>query len=268
MRLLCALFCCASLGAQSVDQQQRGRQLVYQALEALGGERFLNVKDRVESGRAYSFYREQLTGLAQARIYTRYLTAPEGAQTARQVYQRERQSFGKNEDYAVLFQEDGSAYQLTWRGARPLRKEQIDRYIQTTLHNFFYILRQRLKEPGLNFEHKGSDLLDFRPVEIVEITDAEGRAVTVYFDRSSSLPLRQVFYRRDEESRRRIEEITVYGKYRDVGGGVQWPYSILRQRDGEKIFEIFSESVQINQNLDDSLFTLPAKMKILPPAKD
>ena len=46
-----------------------------------------------------------------------------------------------------------------------------------------------------------------------------------------------------------------------------WPYDIQRQRDGEKIFEIFSESVTINQGLKDDLFTLPANLKILKPMK-
>jgi hypothetical protein len=40
-----------------------------------------------------------------------------------------------------------------------------------------------------------------------------------------------------------------------------------RDRNGEKIYEIFSESVEINKNLKDDLFTLPASMKLLPKAK-
>ena len=55
--------------------------------------------------------------------------------------------------------------------------------------------------------------------------------------------------------------------YRDVGGGVQWPFDIRRDRNGEKIFEMFSESVEINKGLKDDLFTLAANVKILPKAK-
>jgi hypothetical protein len=46
-----------------------------------------------------------------------------------------------------------------------------------------------------------------------------------------------------------------------------WPLSIRRLRNGDKIYEINSESVQINRSLRDNLFTLSAKLKILPPAK-
>src|SRR5580704_13132637 len=52
--------------------EQRGKRVVDECLDALGGDRFLNMQTRVESGRAYSFYRDSLTGLSIARIYTRY----------------------------------------------------------------------------------------------------------------------------------------------------------------------------------------------------
>jgi hypothetical protein len=57
--------------------------------------------------------------------------------------------------------------------------------------------------------------------------------------------------------------MTVYNKYRDVGG-VMWPWSIVRFRDGNKIFEMYSESVTINNaKLDQGLFALPANAKRL-----
>jgi hypothetical protein len=62
-------------------------------------------------------------------------------------------------------------------------------------------------------------------------------------------------------------EETSFARYRDVGGGVQWPHDIRRTRNGEKIFELYSESVKINQDLTDETFTLSSKVKILAPAK-
>ena len=57
--------------------QDKGKRVIDDALAALGGDRFLAMKDRVEAGRAYSFYREELRGLAKAKLYTRYLIRPE-----------------------------------------------------------------------------------------------------------------------------------------------------------------------------------------------
>ena len=59
----------------------------------------------------------------------------------------------------------------------------------------------------------------------------------------------------------------MFGLYRDVGGGVKWPCNIRRERNGEKIFEMFSDQVQINRNLKDNLFELPGNIKVLPKGK-
>ncbi len=247
------------------SRQERGRKIVDAALAALGGERFLAMRDRVEAGRAYSFYREQLSGLSRAKIYTRYLTRPEPPQPGF-LGLRERQAFGRDEDSAVLFLE-GEGWQITFRGARPIPAPLVARFKESTLRNVLYILRQRLGEPGLTFESQGADVFENQPVEIVDISDADNRTVRVYFHQSEGVPVRQVYFRRDPETRERIEEVTRFSKYRDVGGGVQWPFVIQRERDGEKIFEIFSETVTINQGLTDDLFTLAANLKILKPAR-
>jgi hypothetical protein len=242
---------------------ERGKKAIDQTIAALGGEKFLSMQDRVEDGRAYSFYREQLTGLSRAKVYTRYLKnpAPPG-----QVAQRERQAFGKDEDYLVLFLED-KGYQVTFRGAKPLLPDRWQRYVESTRRNIFYLLRQRLHEPGLIFEHRGSSVWQNTPVELVDITDAENDVVTVYLHRTTKLPLRQVYVRRDPKTKARDEYSTIFSKYRDVGDGVQWPFNILSERNGEKTFEMFSDSVAVNQELNDSLFLLNTSTKVLPADK-
>jgi len=126
-------------------------------------------------------------------------------------------------------------------------------------------LRQRLNEPGMDFFSRGGDLYDNRPVEIVDITDSEGLTTTVYFSSLDKLPVRQIFKRRNEQFKDFDQEETIFAKYRDVGGGVKWPYNIRRFRNKEKLFELYSESVQINRNLKDDLFTLPANIPMLKP---
>ncbi len=249
--LLIAVQACS---AQSGDA--RAKKVVADALQALGGGRFRSMEDRIESGRAYSFYREQLSGLSIAKIYTRYLSVATG-KSGSEIGVREKQSFGKNEDSSVIFREDG-AFDVTYRGSKPLDQDRIDRYRDTTMRNIFYILRLRLDEPGLLLESRGSDVVDNQPVDIVDISDSQNRVVTVYFHQSTKLPVRQSWIWRDPKTRERNEEITVFNKYRDVGGGVQWPFQIQRERNGEKIYEIFSDSVTINQNLTDSVFSEPS----------
>jgi hypothetical protein len=255
------LACCALAAAAAETAAERGKRVVYEALQALGGDAFLHMQDRVESGRGYGFYREQLSGLAVVKIYTRYLAPVPG-----QIAQRERDAQGKNEASVVLFTENG-AWEVTFRGARPLADLRYNNYTDGTLRNIFYILRQRLDEPGLAFYSQGMDMYENRPVEIVDITDAANRTVTVYFDQFTKLPTRQAFKRRNPEYKDFDTEVTIFSNFRDVGGGVKWPGATVRERNGEKILEVYSDSVEINRGLKDDLFALPGNLKILPQEK-
>jgi hypothetical protein len=245
----------AALGQST---EERGKKVLDDAVAALGGQKFLTMADRLESGRAYSFYRERLSGLSIAKIYTRYVTVPAG-KSGEELGVRERQAFGKNEDSAVLFLENGG-WEITFRGAKELPKDRLDRYRDTTLRNIFYLLRQRLQEPGMIFESRGSDVWENQPVNVVDITDSQDRVVTVYFNQGTKLPVMQRYSWRDPQTKERNDEETRFARFREITG-VQWPYQITRERNGEKIYQMFAESVAINQDLTDNQFSLPAPGK-------
>jgi len=257
------LFAADTVVAQSSvlgQSDARAKKIIDDAIQALGGSAFLEMQDRVETGRAYSYYREQISGLTDAKIYTRYLSVPP-SQTGSVLGERERMAYGVREDAFDLYREDG-AWEVSWRGARAMDNERITRFKDTTLRNIFYILRMRLKEPGMIFEYRGSDVFDNLPVDKVDITDSEDRVETVYFHQSSKLPVRQSFKWLDEKMHQQNEEVTVFTRYLEAGG-VIWPHGIHRERNGDKIFEIFSTKVTIDQGLADNLFSLAVGVKTL-----
>jgi hypothetical protein len=241
--------------------QERGRQMIEKTIFALGGDAFRNMRTRTETGRAYSFYREQLSGLAVARIYTKYMPAEDrpGPPPLRQM---QRQVFGKKGEDTVLFLPD-EAYDITFRGAKPLPEDRVKQFRDTALHDIFYILRMRLKEPGLVFEHRGSEVVENQPVETIDVFDAENRNVTVWLNSTTLLPTKQRFTRWDQTINDRREEVTRFAKYRDIGNRIMWPYDVQRERDTEKIFEIYSEKVTADEPLSDDLFELPRGIKLL-----
>jgi len=245
------MLCAGAVSAQT-PSDARARKVIDDAVAALGGDKFLQMQDRVESGRAYSFYREKLSGLSIAKIYTRYITVAAG-KSGEDLGVRERQAFGKNEDYAVVFREDG-AFNVTYRGSKAIPAADFERYRETTLRNIFYILRQRLHEPGLTFESRGSDVVDHMPVEAIDVIDAANRVTRVYFHQTTKLPVKQSFSRLDPKTKERDEEVTQFDRYRN-NQGLQWPQQVTRERNGEKIYQIFAESVTLNQDLTDELFS-------------
>jgi hypothetical protein len=247
---------CPGVNAQGFASDPRAKKAVDDAVAALGGPRFLGMRDRVESGRAYSFYRDKISGLSIATIYTQYFAVP--ADKSNQVLGvREREVFGKDEEYGyVLFREDGD-WQVTFKGPTALDEDRIDTFRRTTFNDVLYFLRMRLNEPGLIFDWKGSDVVENQPVNMVDITDAENHVITVNFNQDTKLPVKETWVWHDPKTHDRNEEVTRYAIYRE-DSGIQWPQQITRERNGEKKYQIFSESVLIDQNLPDAVFEKPA----------
>lgn len=263
------LLCAANLASSQESRQEsrqetrqdRGKRVVDEALKAVGGDAFLALQDRSETGRLYSFDSGRLGGGSFATVYTQYLTPVAGKFSV-----RIRQIFGQNKDEGSFLVTPDGAWDVTFRGARPLDEAALKIYQDTTLRGIFYILRQRLQEPGLSFYSQGGDIFEHVPVEIVDITDAAGATVTVYFDRNTHLPLRQTFRRRNPQFNDFDTEMTAFAKYREVNG-VTLPLDTRRERNGQKIFEMFVTTEEINKGLRDEIFTLPANLKILQKGK-
>jgi hypothetical protein len=251
--ILFTLVAAATL-ASAEDAETRGKKVVDDAIAALGGQKTLTKQERIENGRANSFIHDQISGLSIAKIYTRYIYVPPD-RTGTDLGIQVRQAFGKNEDYYVLFRQEG-AWEVTFRGPKELEKDRIQRNRDTTLNDVLYIFRERLHEPGLIFESQGSDVVENQPVDIVNITDSQNRVVKVFFHQTTKLPVQQTWVWRDPETKDREEEVTRFSRYR-MTDGIQWPQQIHRERNGEKIYEIFSESVTVNQQLTDNLFAVP-----------
>ncbi len=246
------------LVATAQTAPNKGQQIIDQAVTALGGERFLNMRNRVAKGRIYSFFHDELSGLDITTTYTEYLPQP----TAKGLGIREREILGKKQDYSYLFLPD-QAWDITFRGARPIEDEAWSRYVRTTENDILYILKVRHGEPGLQFDYSGSEVYLSTHVEVVDITDAQDRTVRVYFDHNTLLPIRETFTWQDPQTREHNDEEINYDKWRDAGDGVMWPFSIERQRNGYKTYQMFANTVQVNQTLPAGTFELPPGAKLL-----
>jgi hypothetical protein len=252
------LAACATLPAQT-SSQVRGKEIVDRTIAALGGDGFRYMSGRTEVGRAYSFYRERISGLDISHIYTKYYPADGTA-----LRMKQRQVFGKKQDSFVLLTET-AGWQVNYKGATPLAPERVKQFTDTTLHDIFYILRARIDEPGMTFEWHGIDVVENSPVETLEIYDSANRNVTVWIHQDTHLPVKQRFKRWDPVINEQREEVTRYTKYREAGNGVMWPHDTQRERDKEKIFELYSDKVTIGGNLPDSMFELPPGVTVLTP---
>jgi hypothetical protein len=245
--------------------QEKGRQYVQDALDAMGGQKFLDIHTQVAEGRAYSFYNASVRGLARITVYERFEPMQPNMPNDWLPVSR-REVYTEKGDYYSLFV-NGKGWEVTFQGARPLPEDMINRYRLGVRRDFFYFLRYRLNEKGLYFYSPGMEIVDNTPTNAVEISDSEGETITVYLKQSDGLPHTGVYTRRDPKTRIPFEEKSIWSKYRGVETGAIIPWNIRKERDGEVVFEQFASSVNVNTEIKPEIFQLPSDVKLLDPDK-
>jgi hypothetical protein len=251
-------FLVVSLSVTAQTPPSKGRQIIDQAVQALGGDAFLQMKTLTSSGRIYSFFHDRTSGADVARIYSSYdTTLP-----TKGLGVREREVLGKKQDYSYLFLSD-QAFDITYRGARPVPDEDWERYARTTSNDILYLLRFHRDDPGRQYDYVGSEVYLSMHVEVIDISDQEGHVVRAYIDHNTMLPVRVTFNWLDPTTKQRFDEETNFSKWRNAGDGVMWPFTIERQRNGYKVFQMFADKVEIGQELPAAIFDLPPGAKVL-----
>ena len=123
--------------------------------------------------------------------------------------------------------------------------------IETGLNN---MLRKRINEPGVEATYAGTDLIDLKEAEWIEITDSEHREMRLGIDAHSHLPLRWIVATRNPDTRERTEVVTSYTQY-VMMDGVRSPLSIELSRNDHKVSQTFLSNCKYNSDLDPQLFT-------------
>lgn len=252
--LTATLVAVTSLVSGQGVSSPKAEEILNETIDALGGKSFQTMTTIEEAGRAYAFRRGNLSALAVIRIVRKYpdpAAAPAGAPAI-----LEHQYYGPKEDTAAMTLYD-RAFDITYRGYTPVDEENTARIREGWLHNFFYIARQRLPREKYIVEYIGTDLVNNQPALGIRLVDPEYRVTELWVHRTTKLPIRQTFTRRDPKTNLPIEEVTEWDKYREVAGGIKLPFYVRRESRGQKVFEMFTSEVTVNQAVPDAVFQLP-----------
>jgi outer membrane lipoprotein-sorting protein len=222
------------------ESAAKARAILDQAIEALGGPMYLRLRDSDCTAKFAGFERSgEIGGLGEVRVL-------------RQLPDKNRTEYDKRGDIVTVYAGD-KGWTLDRSGVEELPASEIAAYQEQLKNDAHYILRYRLSEPGLVLRYGGSEVVDLKQVDWVEVGDKDGRNVRIAVDRSSHFPVRFVVLSRDPEGAR-TEMTTVYSNYRPVSG-VQMAFQVSRFRDGQQISQVFYTTCKYNTNLADDLFS-------------
>ena len=138
-------------------------------------------------------------------------------------------------------------------GVSELPETSVAEFQEQTKRDIDNILRVRLKEPGWLYRFGGSDTVDLKEVEWVELTDSEERKFRLAVDHSTRLLVRSIVTTDNEETRERDEEVTIYTNYQ-LKDAVWTPMQVTKDHNGRRAAQFFYESCQFNPGFPSDYF--------------
>ena len=227
----------------AVAQSRASRNKVLtDMVAALGGDAFLNTREIHTTGRFFSFQRGELTG---GDIFVDYIKLPD----------MERTEFGsKSKSIQINKGEDGWTIEgKDGKEVEPQPATQTKEFALDFKTSFDYVLRFVLNDSATTVQDLGSEIIDFKRADVIELRDGSKNLIRFYIDRESKLPVKMQVRRANQSGLR--EEI--FANWHRVGG-LMTPMFVGRYKDGLKTMEIRLESATYNSGLPDNLFTPPA----------
>lgn len=225
-----------------VDQEnaRQARALIDQALQALGGQAYLNLRNMQQEGRTYSFYHGRPT--SNGVLFWRFVEYPD----------KERVELTKQRDVAVVYSGD-KGYEVTYKGPHAVEKKDLDDYLRRRRLSLETLLRTWINDPAVALFYDGNALAGNLPAQQITLISAKNEAVSLFFDLDTHLPIKKTYKWRDPVDKERNFEEELYENYRLVQG-VMTPYSFTRFFNGDMQTQRFVNSVRFNQELDPAMF--------------
>ncbi len=222
------------------ENARKAKALVDQAIQALGGQTYLTIRDREQIGRGYSFHHGRSSG--NGVEFWSFVQFPD----------KERVEITKQRDIASLYVGD-KGYEITYKGAHPLEEKETVDYLRRRRFSLDTVLRTWVSDPAVVFLYEGNAIAAQHPALQVTLINSKNEAVTLYFDADTHLPIKKSFEWRDPVDKQKNLEEEIYENYRLVQG-IMAPFNLTRYFNEDMAGQRFIFAVTINQGLDQSMF--------------
>ena len=226
------------------ERTAKGKQVLEQLITALGGPTYLDIRESNCDGRLAQFgHAGEMTGYTNFKVYWRY---PD----------KNRTDFSKKGVIVNVYNGD-QGWTLDRGGVTELSTAAVADFQEQAKRDINNLLRVRLKEPGMTIRFGGTDVVDLKTVDWVEITDTEQRDFRLAVDRSSHFLVRSVVTLTDDTSPDRSVETHIYTNYQ-LMDGVWTPLQITLDRNGRRVNQVFFQSCKYNPGFSEDFFTKAA----------
>ncbi len=212
------------------DSDAKCRKLLAAMVEALGGQKWLSLKDTFLNGRTSGFFQGKPTGAITDFYSLRTPPTP-------QVQGQERVEYTKKRDIVSIFN-PSAAWEITYRGKRALPEDQASDYFRRRDHSIETAVLVWLKDPATVLLWEGQQVAERHLTDQITLISASNDAITLQLDTDTHLPLRRIFSWRDPLYKDKNEEVDEYDDYHLIDG-IQTPFTLTRFHNGDMASERF-----------------------------
>lgn len=232
----------AAKPAANLEDENAGKAkaVLQQGIQALGGAAYLNIRDREQQGRGYSFHHGRSSG--NGVLFWGFSEFPD----------KERVELTQQRDITELYV-GNKGWELTYKGAHPLEEKDLSEYLRRRRFSLDTILRTWVNDPTVVLLYEGNAIAAQHPALRVTLINAQNESVSLFFDADTHLPIKKSFEWRDPVDKQKNLEEEIYENYRAVAG-IMAPYNLTRYFNGDMASQRFLNTVTINQGLDQTMF--------------
>lgn len=221
----------------------KAKQLLQQSIDALGGSAFLNVRDSTCTYRYGQFdHAGEVTGYETLIDYS----------NTQSPFKDRHENIPKRNIIEIYNGDKG--WEMDRGGVADAPPSDVASFKNDTATDIDNILRHRIHEPGMVFRYAGEDIVELKQVDLVELVDSDNRTFRIAISRGTHLPVQITVDTRDPKTQMKSAQVDYFSNYHPIDG-VQTPFQIARDRNGNKVYQAFIDKCEYNTNLSDDLFT-------------
>ncbi|MGQ0760919.1 MAG: hypothetical protein ACT4OT_02700 [Acidobacteriota bacterium] len=246
----------AQSDAVAKTRDEKAEQIVQKAIQAVGGDAYLNVRTVIGRG----FYTEYHDGVSGVPLrFVDYIAYPD----------RERTEFTGNGNRVIQtnYRNEGWMFDAAGKSLKDQTAKQVEDFrnaMRTSIEN---LLRGWWRKEGATLSYVGRREASLgRRNEAVKLTYADGFWIEYEFAAVEGTPAKAIYKRtqKNPDTDEMFETTEEDRFFKPVAvAGVSAPFVIDHFRNGVQTSRINYESIEFNKPLADSLFAKPANIKAI-----
>ena len=228
----------------AVKNADQARTILNQMVQALGGQAWLDQRNVMQQGHiAAFFHNEPNLGTTELWMFHQW---PD----------KDRIEITKHRDVVDFFLGD-EGWEVTYRGKKPMVKEQLDDFIRRRNHSIETAVKVWMKDPKTILLYEGKRMAERHLADQVTLINADNDATTILIDSDTHLPLQRTFQWRDPVYKDKNTEREDYDGYHVVDG-FPTPYTITRYKNDELVRQFYVTKVEYNHDLPADFWDVDA----------